>query len=113
MEVGWGIRVKAGIPGPSGVNNTGYAFSSPGDTDGGMFSTADGTLELYTNNVERLRIDSNGRIGIGKLPSYALDVNGGIHPSDYYSADGTIGVTGTCAYTTAMTIKNGLVTGCI
>ena len=38
---------------------------------------------LTTNNAERMRIDTNGNVGIGKTPdsSYRLDVAGNIHSS--------------------------------
>jgi hypothetical protein len=34
----------------------GYSFSGVGDNDGGLFSTADGTVSLYTNSVEALQV---------------------------------------------------------
>ena len=43
----------------------GYLFSGVGDTDGGMFSPADGTLVFATNNTEKVRIDPWGNVGIG------------------------------------------------
>ena len=33
---------------------------------------------IYTNNAERMRVTSSGNVGIGKTPSYLLDVNGRI-----------------------------------
>ena len=53
-----------------------YLFSSPGDTDGGMFSPADGTVVFATNNTERMRIDASGNVGIGTSPTSKLDVAG-------------------------------------
>jgi hypothetical protein len=53
-----------------------YLFSSPGDTDGGMFSPADGILVFATNNTERMRIDTSGNVGIGVSPTSKLDVAG-------------------------------------
>ncbi len=54
--------------------------------DGGEAGGADRTLGntdnfdlgFLTNNVERLHIQNDGLIGIGKTPSYLLDVNGDI-----------------------------------
>ncbi|QOJ13742.1 MAG: hypothetical protein HRU75_03400 [Planctomycetia bacterium] len=76
LQVEGGIRVRGGTPGGSGVNNNGYAFGSAGgDNDSGMFSTADGLLQFFTNNVERLRISSAGDVGIGlTAPTARLDV---------------------------------------
>lgn len=65
LEVAGGIRARGGAPGAFGASNNGYAFSgNGGDTDSGMFSTADGRLQFYTDNVERMRI-SGGNVGIG------------------------------------------------
>lgn len=70
LDVNGNIRARGGLPGANG-----YSFTSPGDTDSGMFSSADGTIEFYTDAVERMRITSLGRIGIGTTaPSHALHV---------------------------------------
>lgn len=45
----------AGAPAPFTAGK-GYSFSGVGDSDGGLFSTADGTLGLYTNSAEALQI---------------------------------------------------------
>ena len=36
-------------------------------------------LKFFTNNLERIKIQSDGNIGIGKTPTHALDVNGDIN----------------------------------
>lgn len=73
-----GIRVRGGPPGGVGVNNNGYAFSgNGGDNDSGMFSSGDGQVEFYSNAGERMRIHSNGAVGIGTTaPDRTLHVNG-------------------------------------
>lgn len=48
-----------------------------------MYSPADGTVVLATNNAERLRIDSVGNVGVGtSSPASKLQVNGEITSSD-------------------------------
>ena len=66
-----------------------------------------------------------GNLGIGTNdPSYSLDVLGTFNVSTgsstfdggvqgkFYSNDGTAGLTDSCASSTAITIKNGLITAC-
>jgi hypothetical protein len=83
--------------GGSVFNSTnGYSFASPGDTDGGMFSPADGTLLLATNNVERMRVDSVGNVGIGtSAPTAKLTIGaammGSALSTTFVSNAGTLG----------------------
>ncbi|HMO64410.1 MAG TPA: tail fiber domain-containing protein, partial [Verrucomicrobiota bacterium] len=66
VDVQGGLRARGGVPGGNGVNNNGYAFTgNGGDNDSGMFSEADGVLQFFSNSGERMRINSNGRVGIG------------------------------------------------
>ena len=59
------------------VVSTGYAFKSPGDTDGGMYSTEDGNIFFKTDNAERVRINTTGSVGIGTTnPTSKLHVIG-------------------------------------
>lgn len=59
-----------------------------------MFSPADGTLVFATDNVERMRINSSGNIGIGTLtPSQLFQVTGtnaGILVGDSGSSAGAL-----------------------
>lgn len=53
----------------------GYAFV--GDSNTGMFSPSADVVALTTAGAERMRVDSQGRVGIGVTsPAYALDVDG-------------------------------------
>jgi hypothetical protein len=58
---------------------SGFTFAGTGDTDGGLFSPADGIITFNTDNVERLRINASGNVGIGnQAPVEKLDVTGNI-----------------------------------
>jgi hypothetical protein len=39
---------------------------------------------ITTANIERLRIDENGNVGIGKIPNYNLDISGNIRTSKQF-----------------------------
>jgi len=58
--------------GSAGTQAGGYIFSGPGDTDGGMCSTADGTLQFFTNSSEKVRFTASGQVGIGTTAPNAL-----------------------------------------
>jgi hypothetical protein len=93
LQVVGGILARGGVPGAAGVNNNGYAFTgNSGDNDSGMYSSADGQLEFYGNNVERIRITSTGDIGIGTTtPASKLEVNGLIRATGITGKAGTSG----------------------
>lgn len=62
LSIVGGIKARSGAPGALGVNNNGYAFS--GDADSGLFSAADGQVDVYANNALRLRVTTD-RVQIG------------------------------------------------
>jgi hypothetical protein len=99
------FRARGGAPGAIGVNNNGYGFFAPGDNDSGMYSSADGQIEFYSNNTEAVRIDSNQRVGIGSTnPTSKLDIIGDARVSGVVTATTFIGnLTGT-----ASSISGGL-----
>ncbi len=53
MKVNGSVLAKGGAPGLNGASHNGYAFSgNNGDKDSGLFSTSDGKVSMYVNNVE-------------------------------------------------------------
>jgi hypothetical protein len=70
---------RGGAPGPSGSLTNGFAFSgNGGDDDSGMYSTANGLLQFYVNDIEVMRI-TNGCVGIGvSAPTSPLHLIGNI-----------------------------------
>ena len=61
---------------PSGTAGA-PSLSYTGDTNTGFFRAAADTLAFSTNGTERMRINQNGLVGIGRVPTTnALEVNG-------------------------------------
>jgi hypothetical protein len=83
LQVNGAIMAKAGNPSAFNGNHVGYTFDT--ETDGGMFSPADGTVVFATNGAERARIISTGNIGVGTTsPTQKLEVNGNVMASGFY-----------------------------
>ena len=80
-----------------------------------------GTLSLKLNQtdflfstagIERFRIDSAGKVGIGtSTPTTKLDVFGQVNSTGYI-ANASVGFTGSCASTTTITVVGGIITAC-
>jgi hypothetical protein len=69
------LDVAGTISGTSSISAagaSGFVFRDT-ETNGGLFSPADGVITLQTNAVERLRVDANGNVGIGQsAPAFPL-----------------------------------------
>lgn len=66
-----------------------------------------------SSKAQKVTVLDNGNVGIGTAsPVKTLQVNGSTQSTDYYSGDGTQGMTGTCSAFSSWTIKDGLVTAC-
>jgi hypothetical protein len=70
---------------------TADGFALEIDSSGTYFTNRENTPSIfYTNNTERLRIDSSGNVGIGTAsPGTALDVNGAVK-ANYNVATGSL-----------------------
>ena len=90
LTVNGGVQARGGAP----AAGAGYAFTgNGGDNDSGMFSSADGQVEFYGNNVERMRIAVSGAVGINTPnPTATLDVNGSIKATSL-TVNGTVSAT--------------------
>ena len=84
----------------------------------GMRTTANGgtgdiSFTAGTDSVKMFINGTTGNVGIGTTsPGYLLEVNGTFQAVDYYSGDGTQGMTGTCTSDKDLVIKDGLVISC-
>lgn len=55
----------------------GFSFTQDGAQDTGMFSPSDGIIDFYNNGSFRVRVASDGKVGIGtQAPAATLDVVG-------------------------------------
>jgi len=63
------VNARGGAPGASGINQNGYAFAgNNGDNDSGLYCLGDGSVSLFTNNIERLTLNMD-----------RLNLDGGIY----------------------------------
>ena len=88
LDVNGVITVSAGTAASPSV-------CASGDGDSGLWFPAANAVSLSTSGLERLRVDSIGRVGIGTNPSYVLHVNGAIATTtgDVYVLGGGVRVT--------------------
>ena len=67
LDVAGSIRARGGDPGPTGVNQNGYAFRAPGDNDSGLFSLGDGQASIFVNAVEAVRFTPGNTNVVGNI----------------------------------------------
>ena len=88
--------------------NAGYIYHS--GTDMLIVNSKNGALTFATNNTERVRIDSSGRMGIGtSTPSASLDVSGSVRYTNGLSGTGSVNISGSLTVTGSIT-TNGTIT---
>ncbi len=81
-----GLLARGGVPGVSGVNRNGYAFSGGGgDNDSGLFSVGDNRVGLFTNNTEQFYINGGSVVSNG-----AFTAQSGLSASGNITATGNI-----------------------
>jgi hypothetical protein len=74
----------------TGISPTYISFVNNGTTGITGLGSVDNDLAIYTQTVERIRINSSGNVGIGTTsPSQKLDVNGTAKATTVLSGDGT------------------------
>jgi hypothetical protein len=105
---GWflGSRGTSGFTGLSTAENTLSGGCIIVRDDNSTYNTHG--VEFYANSIERMRIQSNGNVGIGKTnPSTILDVNGTV-TATAFSGPLTGNVTGNAS--SASTVSNSAIT---
>lgn len=82
-NIGGAATAGAFVAASGAPSGKGYSFGAGGDTDGGLFSTTDGTVSLFTNAGERVKvsdtqIELKGRVlaahSTGSGGGYAFDL---------------------------------------
>jgi len=73
IRVNGGVLARGGVPGANGASKNGYAFT--GDKDSGLFSTANGEVSLYANNVKVAATTPTGMDVTGTVTSDGLKLN--------------------------------------
>ena len=92
------------------LNGTRKAYIGYATTTNFDFSVENGArLNFLTNGSTRMIIDTNGNVGIGRSPSYGLDINGAVHVRFDANADDSKTVYGPNATWNAfLTVGSGI-----
>ncbi|MEI6410890.1 MAG: tail fiber domain-containing protein [Bacteroidota bacterium] len=84
VKADW-ITAKSGGPGVGG-----YSFQTGGATDGGLFSTTAGRVSLYTNNTERLKVETNVTVSAPLVATGISNLQGKVTLGTDLATDGQV-----------------------
>lgn len=88
LDVVGSVRAQSGFVIPAGGNAASPQLSVHGAPGTGLVSVASNSVGLSTAGSERLRVDAQGRVGVGTTaPAYSLDVSGTLRATSL--TDGT------------------------
>jgi len=68
-----------------GTGTTGYSFTNDGGLDTGMFSTGDGYLQFYSNNVKVIEVNPTGSITSFLQPVVVKEIRDTVHSATFAS----------------------------
>jgi len=71
--------------GAGGTGTTGYTFEGDGALDTGMFSTGDGYLQFYSNNVKVIEVNPSGSITSFLQPVVVKEIRDTVHTATFAS----------------------------
>ena len=73
------------LAGAGGTSTTGYSFTGDGGLDTGMFSTGDGYLQFYSNNVKVIEVNPTGSITSFLQPIVVKEVRDTVYAATFAS----------------------------
>lgn len=89
INVSGAVLAEGGVP-STGGNGAGHTFSTPGDTDGGVYSPSDGVVAIYANGSERVRVSATAGDNRTYLQSN-VTVSNSLAVTDQLSVGGFVG----------------------